>query len=160
MEKYTPGGAPDGDYVVLKFARWAFEKFRGVEDSLGTSMKAVGEVMSIGKTFKETFQKAIRGLENGRSGLGFAKDFNRKSADELCEMLKTASSERYFQLYEAIRKGVPLEKLHEITFVKMFFLQQMKELVDLEEEMLKNPGRVPADDLLIKAKKDGFSGEN
>ena len=157
LEKYTPGGAPDGDYVVLKFARWAFEKFRGVEDSLGTSMKAVGEVMSIGKTFKETFQKAIRGLENGRSGLGFAKDFNRKSADELCEMLKTASSERYFQLYEAIRKGVPLDKLYEITYVKKFFLEQMKELVDLEEEMLKNPGRVPADELLIKAKKDGFS---
>ena len=157
LEKYTPGGAPDGDYVVLKFARWAFEKFRGVEDSLGTSMKAVGEVMSIGKTFKETFQKAIRGLENGRSGLGFAKDFNRKSADELCEMLKTASSERYFQLYEAIRKGVPLDKLYEITYVKKFFLEQMKELVDLEEEMLKNPGRVPDDDLLIKAKKDGFS---
>ncbi|MBQ8680079.1 MAG: carbamoyl-phosphate synthase large subunit [Treponema sp.] len=157
LDKYTPGGAPDGDYVVLKFARWAFEKFRGVEDSLGTSMKAVGEVMAIGKTFKETFQKAIRGLENGRPGLGFAKDFNKKSADELCEMLKTASSERYFQLYEAIRKGVSIEKLHEITFVKEYFLQQMKELVDLEEEMLKNPGRVPEDKLLIQAKKDGFS---
>ena len=157
LEKYTPGGAPDGDYVVLKFARWAFEKFRGTEDSLGTSMKAVGEVMAIGKTFKETFQKAIRGLENGRSGLGFAKDFNKKSADELCEMLKTASSERYFQLYEAIRKGVPIKKLHEITYVKEYFLEQMKELVDLEEEMLKTPGRLPADELLIKAKKDGFS---
>ena len=157
LDKYTPGGAPDGDYVVLKFARWAFEKFRGVEDSLGTSMKAVGEVMSIGKTFKETFQKAIRGLENGRPGLGFAKDFNKKSADELCEMLKTASSERYFQLYEAIRKGVSLEKLNSITHVKEYFLQQMKELVDLEEEMLKTIGSVPADDLLIQAKKDGFS---
>nr|WP_318680359.1 carbamoyl-phosphate synthase large subunit [uncultured Treponema sp.] len=157
LDKYTPGGAPDGDYVVLKFARWAFEKFRGVEDSLGTSMKAVGEVMSIGKTFKETFQKAIRGLENGRAGLGFAKDFNKKSADELCEMLKVASSERYFQLYEAIRKGVTLEKLSEITHVKEYFLQQMKELVDLEEEMLKTIGSVPADNLLIQAKKDGFS---
>ena len=157
LDKYTPGGAPDGDYVVLKFARWAFEKFRGVEDSLGTSMKAVGEVMSIGKTFKETFQKAIRGLENGRPGLGFAKDFNKKSPDELCEMLKVASSERYFQLYEAIRKGVTLEKLSEITHVKEYFLQQMKELVDLEEEMLKTIGSVPADDLLIQAKKDGFS---
>ncbi len=157
LDKYTPGGAPDGDYVVLKFARWAFEKFRGVEDSLGTSMKAVGEVMSIGKTFKETFQKAIRGLENGRPGLGFAKDFNKKSAEELCEMLKTASSERYFQLYEAIRKGVSLEKLNSITHVKEYFLQQMKELVDLEEEMLKSIGSVPADDLLIQAKKDGFS---
>lgn len=157
LDKYTPGGAPDGDYVVLKFARWAFEKFRGVEDSLGTSMKAVGEVMAIGKNFKETFQKAIRGLENGRSGLGFAKDFNKKSAEELCEMLKTASSERYFQLYEALRKGVSIEKLAEITHVKDYFLQQMKELVDLEEEMLKNPGRVPEDKLLIQAKKDGFS---
>ncbi|MBO5116149.1 MAG: carbamoyl-phosphate synthase large subunit [Treponema sp.] len=157
LDKYTPGGAPDGDYVVLKFARWAFEKFRGVEDSLGTSMKAVGEVMAIGKTFKETFQKAIRGLENGRAGLGFAKDFNKKSADELCEMLKTASSERYFQLYEAIRKGVSLEKLNEITHVKVHFLQEMKELVELEEEMLKTLGRLPSDELLIKAKKDGFS---
>ena len=157
LDKYTPGGAPDGDYVVLKFARWAFEKFRGVEDSLGTSMKAVGEVMAIGKTFKETFQKAIRGLENGRAGLGFAKDFNKKTADELCEMLKTASSERYFQLYEAIRKGVSLEKLNEITHVKVHFLQEMKELVELEEEMLKTLGRLPSDELLIKAKKDGFS---
>lgn len=157
LEKYTPGGAPDGDYIVLKFARWAFEKFRGVQDSLGTSMKAVGEVMSIGKTFKETFQKAIRALENGRSGLGFAKDFNRKSAQELSEMLKTSSSERYFQIYEAIRKGVSLEKLHDITFVKMYFLEQMKELVELEEEMLKNQGRIPSDELLRKAKKDGFS---
>ena len=157
LEKYTPGGAPDGDYVVLKFARWAFEKFRGVEDSLGTSMKAVGEVMSIGKTFKETFQKAIRGLENGRPGLGFAKDFNKKTGDELCEMLKTASSERYFQLYEAIRKGVSLEKLEEITHVKQYFLSQMKELVDLEEEMLKSIGSVPSDELLLQAKKDGFS---
>ena len=157
LDKYTPGGAPDGDYVVLKFARWAFEKFRGVEDSLGTSMKAVGEVMAIGKTFKETFQKAIRGLENGRAGLGFAKDFNKKSADELCEMLKTASSERYFQLYEAIRKGVSLEKLNELTHVKVHFLQEMKELVELEEEMLKTMGRLPSDELLIKAKKDGFS---
>ena len=157
LEKYTPGGAPDGDYVVLKFARWAFEKFRGVEDSLGTSMKAVGEVMSIGKTFKETFQKAIRGLENGRAGLGFAKDFNRKSAEELCDMLKVASSERWFILYEAIRKGVSLDKLNEITFVKKEWLQEMKELVETEEKMLQTPGQLPADDLLIQAKKEGFS---
>ena len=157
LNKYTPGGAPDGDYVVLKFARWAFEKFRGVDDSLGTSMKAVGEVMSIGKTFKETFQKAIRGLENGRSGLGFAKDFNKKTDKELCEMLKTASSERYFQMYEALRKGVSVQKIHELTYVKEYFIQQMKELVEEEEEMLKNIGSIPSDDLLRKAKQDGFS---
>lgn len=157
LDKYTPGGAPDGDYVVLKFARWAFEKFRGTEDSLGTSMKAVGEVMAIGKTFKETFQKAIRGLENGRAGLGFAKDFNKKTGDELCEMLRTASSERYFQLYEAIRKGVPLEKLNSITHIKMEFLKEIGELVALEEEMLRTLGQLPSDELLRKAKKDGFS---
>src|SRR5574344_1868553 len=157
LDKYTPGGAPDGDYVVLKFARWAFEKFRGVEDSLGTSMKAVGEVMAIGKTFKETFQKAIRGLENGRSGLGFAKDFHKKSLDELYDMLRIASSERYFMIYEAIRKGADLDKLFSITYIKKHFLQQMKELVDLEETLMKNPGRLPSDELLIKAKKDGFS---
>ena len=157
LDKYTAGGAPDGDYVVLKFARWAFEKFRGVEDSLGTQMKAVGEVMAIGKTFKETFQKAIRGLENGRAGLGFAKDFNKKSADELCDMLKTASSERWFILYEAIRKGVSLDKLNELTFVKKEWLQEMKELVETEEKMLQTPGQLPADELLIQAKKEGFS---
>ena len=153
LEKYTPSG----DYVVLKFARWAFEKFRGVDDQLGTQMKAVGEVMAIGKTYKETLQKAIRGLENGRSGLGFAKDFNKKSKEELLEMMKTASSERHFLMYEAIRKGATTEEIHTVTFEKAYFIDQMRELVELEEEMLKTPGQMPADDLLIKAKKDGFS---
>ena len=75
LDKYVPGG----DYVVLKFARWAFEKFKGVEDKLGTQMRAVGEVMSIGKTYKEAFQKAVRSLEKDRYGLGFVKDFHEKS---------------------------------------------------------------------------------
>ena len=153
LEKYTPSG----DYVVLKFARWAFEKFRGVEDRLGTQMKAVGEVMSIGKTFKETFQKAIRGLENSRHGLGFAKDFNRKSLPELMDMLRHATSERYFILYEALRKGADTAKLEELTYIKAYFLEQMKELVELEERMLETPGKLPSDELLIRAKKDGFS---
>ena len=153
LEKYSP----DGDYMVMKFARWAFEKFNGVSDSLGTQMKAVGEVMSIGKTFKETFQKAIRALENGRSGLGFAKDFHKKSVDELCDALKVANSERYFMLYEAIRKGASLTRLEEITFIKKYYLEQIQELVQLEEELLKNRGMIPSDRLLEKAKKDGFS---
>lgn len=153
LEKYTPSG----DYIVLKFARWAFEKFRAVEDSLGTQMKAVGEVMAIGKTFKETFQKAIRGLENSRYGLGFASDFNKKNLDELLELLRTPSSERYFILYEALRKGADLQVLHELTYIKNYYLVQMKELVDFEEELLKNPGRIPSDNLLKKAKQDGFS---
>ena len=153
LEKYTPSG----DYVVLKFARWAFEKFRGVDDQLGTQMKAVGEVMAIGKTYKETLQKAIRGLENGRAGLGFAKDFNKKSKEELLDMLKTPSSERHFVMYEALRKGATDEEIFAVTYEKAWFVQQMRELVQLEEEMLKTPGMMPSDELLVRAKKDGFS---
>jgi len=153
LEKYTPSG----DYVVVKFARWAFEKFEGVEDKLGTQMRAVGEVMSLGKTYKEALQKSIRSLENGRSGLGFAKDFHSRKLEELMSMLASPSSERQFILYEALRKGADIEKLTSITHIKPWFLEQMKELVILEEKLLKNKGKLPKDDLLIQAKKDGFS---
>ena len=153
LEKYTPSG----DYVVLKFARWAFEKFRAVEDHLGTQMKAVGEVMSIGKTYKETLQKAIRALEKGRAGLGFAKDFNSKSLDELLKMLAVPNSERHFQMYEALRKGATDEQIFDLTGVKAYFVQQMRELVQEEEEILKYKGTLPPDALLVQAKKDGFS---
>jgi len=153
LDKYVP----DGDYVVIKFARWAFEKFKGVEDKLGTQMRAVGEVMSIGKNFKEAFQKAIRSLENGRYGLGHAKDFDKHTAEELMEMLNAPSSNRYFIIYEALRKGVSPEEIHEKTKIKLYFLQQMKELVDEEEALMAFKGNVPEDAALIQAKKDGFS---
>lgn len=153
LEKYTPSG----DYVVVKFARWAFEKFDGLEDKLGTQMQAVGEVMSIGKNYKEAMQKAIRSLEIGRYGLGFAKDFNKKSLDELMSMLKHASSERQFIMYEALRKGAGIDELHKKTHIKAWFIEQMKELVELEEEILTYKGSNLPDDLLIKAKKDGFA---
>ena len=153
LDKYVP----DGDYVVIKFARWAFEKFKGVEDKLGTQMRAVGEVMSIGKNFKEAFQKAIRSLETGRYGLGHAKNFDSLSKDELLKMLISPSSERYFIIYEALRKGATADEIFEITKVKHYFINQMKELVDEEEELLKSKGSLPADDLLIQSKKDGFS---
>jgi len=153
LEKYTPWG----DYVVVKFARWAFEKFRGVEDKLGTQMRAVGEVMSIGKTYKEALQKAIRSLEIGRYGLGFAKDFHGKSADELMEMLAFATSERQFIMYEALRKGVSVEELHQKTWIKAWFIEQMKELVDLEEELLAHRGRELPRELFHRAKMDGFA---
>ncbi len=153
LDKYVP----DGDYVVIKFARWAFEKFKGVEDKLGTQMRAVGEVMSIGKTYKEAFQKAIRSLETGRYGLGYAKNFHDKSKEELMLMLATASSERHFIMYEALRKGATVDEIHEATKVKHWFIEQMKELVEEEEELLKLKGSVPADVVLTLAKKDGFS---
>ena len=155
LDKYTPGG----DYVVVKFARWAFEKFRGAEDRLGTQMKAVGEAMAIGKTYKEALQKAIRSLEIGRYGLGFAKDFHERPLAELLDMLKWPTSERQFIIYEALRKGAGVQDISDITSIKGWFIQEMKELVDLEEEILAyrgKDGELP-DDLLERAKKDGFA---
>ena len=153
LEKYEPWG----DYVVVKFARWAFEKFPGAEDKLGTQMKAVGEVMSIGKTYKEAFQKSIRSLEIGRYGLGFAKDFHQKPLDELLNLLNEPSSERQFIMYEALRQGASVETLYAKTYIKPWFIQQMKELVDLEEEILQYKGRDLPEALLARAKKDGFA---
>jgi carbamoyl-phosphate synthase large subunit len=148
---------PSGDYVVVKFARWGFEKFKGVQDKLGTQMRAVGEVMSIGKNYKEALQKAIRSLENGRHGLGFAKDFNKKTLAELMDMLKEPTSERQFVMYEALRKGADVQELYQRTFIKPYFITQMKELVELEEQILKYKGKQLPDELLKKAKQDGFA---
>jgi carbamoyl-phosphate synthase large subunit len=153
LEKYTPSG----DYVVVKFPRWAFEKFKGAQDKLGTQMRAVGEVMSIGKTYKEAFQKAIRSLENGRYGLGFAKNFHTLPLEELMSRLNEPTSERQFLMYEALRKGATVESLHAKTHIKAWFIEQMKELVELEEQILRYKGKTLPDDLLIRAKKDGFA---
>jgi carbamoyl-phosphate synthase large subunit len=153
LEKYTPSG----DYVVVKFSRWAFEKFKGVEDKLGTQMRAVGEVMSIGKNYKEAFQKAIRSLEIGRYGLGFAKNFNKLPLEQLLGMLMYPTSERQFIMYEALRKGASVETLYEKTRIKRWFIEQMAELVTLEEEILRHKGRKLPDKLLTQAKKDGFA---
>ena len=153
LEKYTPSG----EYVVVKFARWAFEKFKGIEDKLGTQMRAVGEVMSIGKHYKEALLKAIRSLESGRYGLGFAKDFHSLSLDQILKQLWIPTSERQFLMYEALRKGADVQSLHEQTHIKPWFIQQMKELVELEEKILHSKGSLPPDELLIQAKKDGFA---
>ena len=153
LDKYVP----DGDYVVVKFARWAFEKFKGVEDKLGTQMRAVGEVMSIGKNYKEALQKAIRSLEKGRFGLGHVGNLYSLSKEELLNLLRTPSSERHFQMYEALRKGASVEEIQGITFVKEYFIRQMQELVEEEEELLQYKGSVPPVEKLAQAKKDGFS---
>lgn len=175
LDKYVP----DGDYVVIKFARWAFEKFKGVEDKLGTQMRAVGEVMSIGKNYKEAFQKAIRSLETGRYGLGQIPKLEEKSKEQLLQLLITPSSERHFAMYEALKKGATVEELHEITHVKKWFIEQMKELAEEEQALLAcrrgiSGGEAPGDktdgsdtlshtgvtnEQLVKAKKDGFSDQ-
>lgn len=153
LDKYKP----DGDYIVIKFARWAFEKFKGAEDKLGTQMRAVGEVMSIGKTYKEAFQKAIRSLEIGRYGLGNAKDFAEKTVEELLEMLHIPTSERQFIMYEALRKGATIEQLFDLTKIKRYFIEQMKELVEEEEQIKVYKGSIPPKEVLAKAKKNGFA---
>ncbi|MBQ1894517.1 MAG: carbamoyl-phosphate synthase large subunit, partial [Clostridiales bacterium] len=153
LDKYVP----DGDYVVIKFARWAFEKFKGAEDKLGTQMRAVGEVMSIGKTYKEAFQKAIRSLETGRYGLGYAKNFHDMTKEELLLKLAIPTSERQFVIYEALRKGATIDEIYELTKIKHWFLTQMKELVDEEESLKAHKGAVPSKPVLLQAKLDGFS---
>jgi carbamoyl-phosphate synthase large subunit len=153
LEKYTPSG----DYVVIKFARWAFEKFPKAKDVLGTQMKAVGEVMSIGKTFKEAFQKSIRSLEIGRYGVGGAKNFKELDIDELRQRLVMPSSERIFIMYEALRKGMSVSELHKMTHIGEWFINEIKELVDFEEKILTYAWDKLPDAELLKAKEWGFS---
>lgn len=153
LEKYEPGG----EYVVVKFARWAFEKFPAAKDILGTQMKAVGEVMSIAKNFKEAFQKSIRSLEIKRYGLGGAKNFKDLTLDKLKEKLVQPSSERVFLMYEALRKGMGIEELHKMTYIGRWFIEQMKELVEFEEKMLKYSWVNLPTKALLKAKEWGFS---
>ena len=153
LDKYVP----NGDYVVIKFARWAFEKFPQEEDKLGTQMKAVGEVMSIGTTYKEAFLKAIRSLENGRFGLGNVKEYKEKSLDELRNLLYTPSSQRQWIMYEALKKGMSIDELYNITKIKHYFIEQMKEIVDMENKIESYTIVSIPDDVLYRAKKYGFS---
>ena len=153
LDKYRP----DGDYVVVKFARWAFEKFKGVQDKLGTQMRAVGEVMSIGKNFREALQKAVRSLEKDRYGLGHVKNFDTLTKSELLKLLEYPTSERYFVMYEALRKGATVDEINALTHVKAYFIEEIKSLVDEEERILTFRGKNLPDDVLIQAKRDGFS---
>lgn len=153
LDRYTPSG----DYVVVKFARWAFEKFPNVEDKLGTQMLAVGEVMSIGSTFKEALNKAIRSLEIKRFGLGGIKKFVNLDRGQLKAKLAYPSSERIFLMYEALRKGFSIDELYEMTKISKWFISQMKELVEAEENIKKYKGQNIPNEVLTKAKENGFS---
>jgi len=153
LDKYQPGG----DYVVIKFARWTFEKFPQAKDILGTQMKAVGEVMSIAKDFKESFQKAIRSLEIKRYGLGGVKNFKTLSLPELKQRLAVPSSERVFLMYEALRQGLGVDELYGLTCIGKWFIGQMKELVACEEDLLRYDWKDLPDEKLKKAKEWGFA---
>ena len=153
LANYVPGG----DYVVIKFAKWAFEKFKGAKDQLTTQMKAVGEVMSIGRTFKEAYQKAIRSLEIGRYGLGHVAKFESLSAAELEKMLQNPTSERQFIIYEALKKGVSVDTIYSLTKIKKEFLNDMLDLAKEEESFAGRTLSDLSDEELKTAKLDGFS---
>ena len=150
---------PSIDYCVVKIPRWTFEKFPEAEDTLSTAMKSVGETMSIGRTFKEAFQKGLRSLETGRSGFGAdGKDPAPGSVagNELEYKLSTPNSQRLFYVKYAIEHGMPITMLHEMTHIDPWFLNQMKQIVDLEKQ-IKLAGKDLPRDLFEQAKKYGFS---
>ncbi|MFC1560052.1 carbamoyl-phosphate synthase large subunit [Candidatus Margulisiibacteriota bacterium] len=152
LDKYKPSG----EYVVIKFARWAFEKFTEQEDKLGTQMQAVGEVMSIGKNFKEAFQKSIRSLEIKRFGLG-VKKFIGMDLAQIKAKMAYPSSERIFLMYAALLKGATVEEMWELTKIGRWFIEQTKELADEELKLAKLKSKELPDKTLIHAKKSGFS---
>ncbi len=157
---------PTIDYVVTKIPRWAFEKFPGADPQLMTQMKSVGEAMAIGRTFKESLQKAIRSLEIDRFGLGGdgrGIHYDQLPADELRELLATPHPDRLFQLRSAMRKGLSLEELYELTRIDPWFLQHMKEIIRMQDELVKLRRRSAheppaiAPDYMRQLKRAGFS---
>ncbi|MDD4816861.1 MAG: carbamoyl-phosphate synthase large subunit [Victivallaceae bacterium] len=153
LDKYTPSG----DYVVVKFARWTFEKFPKAKDHLGTQMRAVGEVMSIGANFKEALQKAIRSLEIGRYGLGLDPKIEKLSLDELRVLLAEPTSKRYFHMYEAFKKGISVDEIVKLTAITRYFVEEIAELAAFEVGLSKYTWSSLPDELLVKAKKMGFA---
>tara|TARA_B100001287_G_scaffold175339_1_gene147807 strand:- start:5826 stop:8675 length:2850 start_codon:yes stop_codon:yes gene_type:complete len=147
---------PTLDYVVVKFPRWNFDKFKGSDTTLGLQMKSVGEVMSIGRSFQEALQKACQSLEIGRNGLG-ADGKGITDQDKILYQLKHASSDRVFRIYDAMRIGIPTKKIHEITKIDYWFLHQMEEIIVFEREIQKYTVDTLPKDLLLEAKIKGFA---
>ncbi|XP_009392987.2 carbamoyl phosphate synthase arginine-specific large chain, chloroplastic [Musa acuminata AAA Group] len=138
ITKKTPASfEPSIDYVVTKIPRFAFEKFPGSEPILTTQMKSVGEAMALGRTFQESFQKAVRSLESGYSGWGCApiKELNW-DWDQLKYSMRVPNPDRMHAIYAAIKKGMKVEEIHELSFIDKWFLTQLKELVDVEQFLL------------------------
>ncbi len=147
---------PTLDYVIVKIPRWNFDKFEGADRTLGLQMKAVGEVMGIGRSFQEALHKATQSLEIKRNGLG-ADGKGYRDYDTIIEKLTNASWDRVFVLYDAIQTGIPLSRIHEITKIDMWFLKQYEELHFLEKEIEKyNISSLPKE-LLLEAKQKGFA---
>ncbi len=153
LDRFNPPDKP----VAVRIPRWPFEKFGEAEDRLGPQMRSLGEALGLGRTFKEAFQKAVRALESERRGLGFVEDFHRLALDELLQLLWEPSSQRPFIIYEALRKGGAVEDIHDRTHIKPWFIEQIKELVELEENILEHQGHIPPPELFKAAKQAGFA---
>ena len=152
---------PSIDYCVVKIPRWTFEKFPEAQDVLTTAMKSVGETMAIGRTFKEAFQKGLRSLEIGRAGFGAdGKDHlpDSLAGNDLEYKLSTPNSQRLFYIKYALKHNMPITLLHELTHIDPWFLHQMRQIVELENQ-IKLAGKNLPKDLLEKAKKYGFSDQ-
>jgi carbamoyl-phosphate synthase large subunit len=147
---------PTLDYVIVKIPRWNFDKFEGSDRTLGLQMKAVGEVMGIGRSFQEALHKATQSLEVKRNGLG-ADGKGLKEYDQIIEKLTHASWDRVFVIYDAIQMGIPLKRIHEITKIDMWFLRQYEELHFLEKEISNFDINTIDQELLLEAKQKGFA---
>ncbi|WP_145378927.1 carbamoyl-phosphate synthase large subunit [Symmachiella dynata] len=154
---------PTIDYVVTKIPRWTFEKFPEADAVLTTQMKSVGETMAIGRTFKESLQKAVRGLETGHFGLGGGKNdlwgtSEQPADDEIQRKLATPNDERLYYIRYAFKAGMSLEHVHELTRIDPWFLDNILELTEIEAELRQVTRLEDVDDsLLLKAKRHGFS---
>ncbi|OGV65511.1 MAG: carbamoyl phosphate synthase large subunit [Lentisphaerae bacterium RIFOXYA12_FULL_48_11] len=164
ITKETPACfEPSIDYVVTKIPRFAFEKFAAADDTLGTQMKSVGEAMSIGRTFKQSFQKALRSLETGRAGFGAdGKDqpFERMTDDEIKALLVRPTARRVFVIRAAFKRGWSVEKINKLTGIDLWFLRHLEELVAYEDEIKKTgsiAGIVKNPALFRQAKEFGYS---
>ena len=147
---------PTLDYVIVKIPRWNFDKFEGADRALGLQMKAVGEVMGIGRCFQEALHKATQSLEIKRNGLG-ADGKGYTQYDEIIQKLTVASWDRVFVIYDAIQLGIPLQRIHDITKIDMWFLKQYEELYQLEKEISSHKIEELSKELLLEAKQKGFA---
>lgn len=154
ITKETPACfEPAIDYCVVKIPRFTFEKFQSADPVLTVSMKSVGEVMAIGRTFKEALQKGIRSLEIGKFGL---EPIDEAALDEVYAKLRTPNAERIFYIAEALRRNIDIEKIYELTKIDRWFLHNIKEIIDLEREIRINKSHL-SDEMLVTAKQFGFS---
>ena len=147
---------PTLDYVIVKIPRWNFDKFEGSDRTLGLQMKAVGEVMGIGRSFQEALHKATQSLEIKRNGLGAdGKGYTDK--DTIISKLTNASWDRVFVIYDAIQAGISLDRIYDITKIDMWFLKQYEELYQLEKEISIHKIDDIEYDILLEAKQKGFA---